>query len=772
MQLALVLPPLTQLNAPYPATAYLARALRDNGVACTQRDLGIEWILRLYSRAGLTAVFDHLDTVDDLPEPAWRAIALREAHQAAIDPVVRFLQGKDRTLAPRILDTPFLPRGPRLAAADLDGFGTLAVDDAARHLATLYLADLADLVTSCVDEGFSLIRYQHHLAVGPASFDALAARLARTTLLDAWLDTLADTVTADVVGLSVPFPGNLYGALRIGRRLRARGATVILGGGYVNTELRDVAEPRLWDHVDALVYDDGEGPLLALLDHLSGGPDRRHRTRTRDGLVWDRPLALGAGGAQENPREGRLEDTQVPGGAPRVTVRSGWSGGAPLGGTGPGPGARFSATRGAPDGAGDFLTGATPPGDSASAAPSPPADVPAAIAAWYGDLRLDGYLQLVDSLNPAHRLWSDGRWNKITLAHGCYWRKCSFCDIQLDYIARYVPARTTRLADAMAEVTADTGNSGFHFVDEAAPPRGLRDLALELLTRRQIATFWGNIRFESAFTPDMCRLLAAAGLVAVTGGLEVASDRLLARMEKGVTIEQVARAAGAFRQAGVLVHAYLMYGFPTQTEEETVDSLEVVRQLFSAGLLSSAFWHRFVLTRHSGIALDPARYGVGVPMLPPNLFAANDLLHTDEAGADPDAFDAVLPRALAAWMRGRELDRPAHTWFDTPVAPTREPADRIARALAAPPPEPGERLVWLGGDVLDDDGALLLHTREGSTRVRARRDAMGWLAEVIDAAAPGNPPMKWADARAAFPGDWERFASTFERVRRAGLVGV
>jgi radical SAM superfamily enzyme YgiQ (UPF0313 family) len=713
MQLALVLPPLTQLNAPYPATAYLARALRDHGITCTQRDLGIEWILRLYSRAGLTAVFDHLDTVDDLPEPAWRAIALREAHQAVIDPVVRFLQGKDRTLAPRILDTPFLPRGPRLSAADLDGFGPLAVDDAARHLATLFIADLADLVTSCVDDGFSLIRYQHHLAVGPASFDALAARLARTTLLDTWLDTLADTVTADVVGLSVPFPGNLYGALRIGRRLRARGATVIMGGGYVNTELRDVAEPRLWDHVDALVYDDGEGPLVALLEHLAGGPDRRHRTRTRDGLVWDRPSSLGAGGLRPP---------------------------------------------------------ATPP--EATPVVTPALDIPAAIAAWYGDLRLDGYLQLVDSLNPAHRLWSDGRWNKITLAHGCYWRKCSFCDIQLDYIARYVPARTTRLADAMAEVTADTGTCGFHFVDEAAPPRGLRDLALELLARRQIATFWGNIRFEAAFTPDACRLLAAAGLVAVTGGLEVASDRLLARMDKGVTIEQVARAASAFRKAGVLVHAYLMYGFPTQTEEETVDSLEVVRQLFSAGLLSSAFWHRFVLTRHSGIALDPARYGVGVPTLPPNLFAANDLLHTDEAGADPDAFDAVLPRALTAWMRGRELDRPAHTWFDSPVAPTREPPDRIARALTAPLPEPGERLVWLGGDVLDDEGALLLHTREGSTRVKAGRAAMGWLAEVLEAAAPGNPPLKWADARAAFPGDWERFAPTFERVRRAGLVGV
>ena len=706
MRPALILPPLTQLNAPYPSTAYLARALRDRGIACTQRDLGIEWILKLYSKAGLTALFETIETEDDLPEPAWRALALRDAHIHAIEPVVRFLQGKDRTLGPRFLDTPFLPRGPRLAAAHLDGFGPLAVDDAARHLATLYLADLADLVTSCVDEGFSLIRYQHHLAVGPTTFDGLAARLARTTLLDSWLDALADTVDADVVGLSVPFPGNLYGALRIGRRLRARGAYVVMGGGYVNTELRDTTEPRLWDHVDAITYDDGEGPFLALLSWLDGGPDRRTRTRTRDGLV-----GFGAGG-----------------GPP-----------------------------------------ATPPGAA-------PEDVPAAIAAWYGDLRLDTYLQLVDSLNPAHRLWSDGRWNKITLAHGCYWKKCSFCDIQLDYIARYVPARAERLADVMEEVVRDTGSSGFHLVDEAAPPRVLRDLALELVARRLAVTMWGNIRFEAAYTPDVCRLLAAAGLVAVTGGLEVASDRLLARMEKGVTIEQVARAAAAFRSAGVLVHAYLMYGFPTETEEETVDSLEIVRQLFAADLLSSAFWHRFVLTRHSGVARDPARYGVTVPTLAPTLFATNDLPHLDPDGADHDRFDAVLPRALAAWMRGRDLDRPAHTWFDGPVAPTREPPDRIRAAVAdaeAPTePAPTHRLLWLGGDVLADDGALLLHTRDDTVRVRGRGASIDWLAEVLEAARPGQPALTWEAARAAFPGDWARFAGTFAKVRRAGLIGV
>jgi len=137
-------------------------------------------------------------------------------------------------------------------------------------------------------------------------------------------------------------------------------------------------------------------------------------------------------------------------------------------------------------------------------------------------LDLSRYLQLIDTLNPAHRLWADGRWNKITLAHGCYWRKCSFCDVKLDYIQHYETAAVTRLVDEMERLIAQTGHRGFHFVDEAAPPKVLRELALELLRRNLGVTLWGNIRFEKTFTPDLCRLLSAAGLVAVTGGLEVA----------------------------------------------------------------------------------------------------------------------------------------------------------------------------------------------------------------------------------------------------------
>ncbi len=689
MDLTLVLPPLTQLNTPYPSISYLAEYLRQNRIDCSQRDLGIELVLALFSRDGLEETFAELDTRDALPEPAWRALALREQHLNVIDSVVAFLQGHDGTLATRILDTPFLPIGPRLERADLQAFGPMGAHDAARHLATLYLDDLADLITSCVDHGFGLARYQAHLASAQSGFDALWNRLSETSLVDTYLDTLSDSIDSSVVGVSVPFPGNLYGALRIGKRLKERGATVLLGGGFVNTELREVDEDRIWECVDAITYDDGEGPLLAILEHMQGGEDRRHRTRTRDGV----------------------HECDVP--RPAIGC-----------------------------------------------------------AAYYGDLELDAYLQTIDTLNPAHRLWNDGRWNKITIAHGCYWKRCTFCDVSLDYIGHYEDAGVTRLVDNMERLIAETGQTGFHFVDEAAPPRALKALAIEILARGLSVTLWGNIRFEKAFTPDLCRLLAAAGVVAVTGGLEVANERLLTLIDKGVTVDQVARSAAAFRAAGIMVHGYLMYGFPTQTVQETIDSMELVRQLFVADLLNSGFWHRFVLTRHAPIATDPKRFGVNIGEEQPGAFARNDLEHHDPTGADHDRFDGVLPLALEAWLQGRDLDVPVNEWFDEELPPTTESPNRIVHALDDRVAPTGDRLVWLGGEPITTEDSLILHTTDAKLAVCCNQAQQSWLADLLTDASPGGRATSLRSAMDTYPGAWNAFEDDWQAIRELGLVAV
>ena len=723
----LLTPPFTQLNTPYPASAYLTGFLRSQGIAVFQADLSIETILALFSRPGLSRLFQEIRLVGD-PHPAVvRSLLLKERYLDTIDPVIRFLQGDQPSLATQICGRRFLPEGPRFAALQDDqwAFGSLGTTDRAKHLASLYLDDLADLVQGTVAPHFGLSRYAERLATAARFFDPIDEALqAPPGLIDQLLEEALrphlEALRPDLVGITIPFPGNLYGALRTAASIRKWNPRVriALGGGYVNTELRDLAEPRLFDYIDYVTLDAGERPLLCLLEHLDRRrpPERLCRTFLR--------------------AEGAV---------------------------------RFF--NGAPEGDIPFEEIGTP---------------------TYDGLPLRRYISLVEMLNPMHRLWSDGRWNKLTVAHGCYWRKCSFCDIGLDYIRRYEPAPAPLLADRIDALIEETGESGFHFVDEAAPPSRLADLALELLDRGRSISWWGNIRFEEAFTPDLCRLLAASGCIAVTGGMEVASDRLLALMEKGVTVAQVARVAHAFTRAGILVHAYLMYGFPTETARETIESLERVRQLFAAGVIQSAFWHRFTATRHSPVGLRPEAYGVTIAGPAGGPFANNDLVHLDPAGCDPAPFGPGLAKAIYNFMHGVGLESDVRRWFDFPVPTPKVVPDLIARALAAAPPSREDlerRLVWLGGTPLTrplpagkNPGrvSLILPGWEEDGEIRLESAVADWCRDLLDQSRPrgrkGAPLLRLSEAGARFPLSEKRAFPRFlqsrawQTLRAAGLL--
>jgi radical SAM superfamily enzyme YgiQ (UPF0313 family) len=622
-----VIPPMTQLNTPYPSTAYLTGFLRSRGFAATQEDLALGLVLKLFSPAGLDAVRALILALPrDARTPRLMAFDREfDRYRMSIGPAVSFLQGRDTSLAWRIAGRAFLPEGPRFSAldeyVDPDGgdplawaFGALGIQDRARHFATLYLNDVADVLREAADPRFEFVRYAESLALSQASFEPLAAALAAPpTLVD---DVLRELTLAaverhapDLVLVSAPFPGNIYGAFRIAQAIKARNPAIVtvLGGGYANTELRELAEPRVFDFFDYVTLDDGERPLLALIEHLRGERPREKLVRT----------FLRADG-----RVGHVDC-----GEPDVP----------------------------------FAEVGTP--------------------TWDG-LPLDRYLSVLDMLNPMHRLWSDGRWNKLTVAHGCYWKKCSFCDTSLDYISRYDAADAATLADRIEAVIAETEQTGFHFVDEAAPPKALAALADELARRNRAISWWGNIRFEKSFTPELCAKLAASGCIAVSGGLEVASDRLLKLMQKGVSVEQVARVTHAFTEAGILVHAYLMYGFPTQTVQDTVDALEYVRQLFAAGCIQSGFFHRFACTAHSPVGLHPEQFGVTLSPPPRIAFARNDVQFIDPTGVDHDALGQALNKALYNYMHGLGLDTNVRQWFAMPVPKPRVPRHFIENALA------------------------------------------------------------------------------------------
>jgi len=605
MKILLALPPMAQFNMPYPSTGYLAGYLKTKGHEVHQKDMSLALAHKLFSKDGLIRVKNYIlanKKSSMYSESVKFFIEAFVDYQYTIEPVINFLVGNDSAISLRIAGRTLLPEGPRFMVLDelpsIDAlFGTMGVRDQAKYLASLYIDDLADVIRDGVDTDFQLAKYGEKLASSMISFNFLQERLGKFTLIDEMIEELIEeemkNFTPDIVGITIPFPGNLLGALRIGKWIKRNKSEVkiVVGGGYVNTELRQMEDTRPFAYFDYMIFDDGELPLERLLSFLEKKSLPKDLIRT-----W------------------YIEDKKTK----KINMESK-----------------------------ENILFSNHPGPN------------------YEGLTLN-YISLCEMPNQMHRMWSDFCWNKMVLAHGCYWKKCTFCDTSLDYIERFEPAKAKHLVDQMENVIKQTRQSGFHFVDEAIPSSLLKSLSEEILKRGLKVTWWGNLRFDSQFTLKLCELMADAGCVAVTGGLEVAAPRILKLINKGVSVEQVREITANFSKAGIFVHAYLMYGYPTQTKQETIASLEVVRDLFVSNSIQSAFWHRFSCTVHSPVGKNPSEYKIilqsqKIPY--EGTFAINDVPFIDETNIDHDKLGKGLNRALYNYMHGEGFDIPVKEWF-------------------------------------------------------------------------------------------------------------
>ena len=720
----IITPPFTQLNTPYPASAYIKGFLNTKNISAFQMDLGIEVILEVFSKKGLTQIFS---SITHHPSPNnQRIYSLKDDYIKTIDSVIAFLQGKNPSLARQICAGNFLPEAARFDQLDdmEFAFGSMGIQDKAKHFATLYLEDLSDFIVTCVDENFGFSRYAERLGRSANSFDELYAHLLEEPT---YIDTIAlkilnkriAQVAPKLICFSVPFPGNLYSAFRCARAIKANfpDLKIAMGGGFPNTELRDLKDVRVFEFFDFITLDDGELPLELLYDFIDNSP-----------LISDAQFK----------RTFLLENNEVV--YKNNTLRSDYK----------------QSEVGTPD---------------------------------YSDLWLDQYISVIEMANPMHSLWSDGRWNKLTMAHGCYWGKCTFCDISLDYIKLYEPIAAALIVDRMETLIEQTGENGFHFVDEAAPPALMREVALEIIKRKLVVSWWTNIRFEKSFTSDLCLLLKESGCIAVSGGLEVASDRLLALIKKGVTVEQVAQVTRNFTASGIMVHAYLMYGYPTQTVQETVDSLEMVRQLFELGVLQSGFWHQFAMTAHSPVGMFPEEFGV-IPLQNQVTFANNDINFKDKTGVNHDKFSFGLKKSLFNYMHGICFDYELQEWFDFTIPRTKIPKDYIYNCLQNEQSfttKPNARILWLGGlpqveiSTKSKKGnqwkmmKLTFHKKTQSIDITLSEREGTWLLSVLERLTIGNEKWSFSDVKADFEKQDENFelfwySKPMQMVKNVGLI--
>jgi hypothetical protein len=655
----LIQPPFAQLNSPYPGIFYIRSFLEKRGIKVFARDHSIGLFEKIFCREGLGRVFADaakLSYSGRFKRIIKRFLSEESRWLSEIDHLTAFLKGQDREWGHFLARaTCAMPGGPRFDALLAELRNAAAPEDASL-LASKLLADIADFITVTLDPCFSLVRYVPspltELDLGFRDFASVKAGLNgyvmcnfyRPFLETEWkeINSLINTDEHEAasklfLGLSIPFPGCLAGALACAESAKAffKGTVcTIAGGGYVNTELRFLTDKHFFNFFDYLSFDRGYGSLDAII--------KREAYKASGDELKNEPLYK--------------------------TMFLGQHGNIVKG----------ESINGNSDGDGKRID------DEAVTSIFPD----------YSGVDFSRYICPMDDCNPMHRLWSDGRWIKAYAAHGCYWQKCVFCDTSLDYIRCYQPVDMDALFTHLLAQAKAAGTCGIHLVDEACPPSALARFAALNSEAGLPLVFWGNIRFEKTFIRE-ASALAAGGLIGVSAGIEVASEKGFKRIGKGMGLADVVNICAAFKQAGVMVHAYLIYGYWDESEQEIIDSAEIVRQLFAAGLLDSAFWHKFALTVHSRlyaeklkglhpelIPLGDIRAGAGTEAAPnakpPKIFALNDLSFKGENRFD--RYAAPLEQLLARWMRG-DCDTPVQNAFPFNVPKPSVAANLIHKLL-------------------------------------------------------------------------------------------
>lgn len=680
MKTIVIQPPLVQLNTAYPSGAYLVSFFRSLSVESKWFDLSIELFHRIFCAEGLKRLFEL--TADRALQLADKA--LDEGNETAAENLRRYISQKDawiewidtitsvladgsprssREACHKFVFSPHVPRGMRTERR-LSQLDRMPSTDDARFLASMELADLADYITAVFDSGFSLVRYGESVTISEAAFDSIEKGADAPVLKEFYAPLLKEKFGPQssvyekirnseekcLVCISVPFAGTFAAALHTGRFFKdtfGDKVFVFFGGGFVNTELRDCREKALLRYTDAICYDRGYGSYKAFIDE---GFCSRDYDKT-----------------------------------PLYKIRI------------------FAKEK-------DGTTSVIDPVEHDTKAEQYENEMTASVMPDFSDINTSNYPRMIDDVNPMQRMWSDGTWLKAYMAHGCYWHKCAFCDVNLDYVSGYRMTCTDRLFDSLNTQAQKHGVYGIHFVDEAMPPVSMKRFAHLNAAQGNSLSWWGNVRFEKVYNRDTADFLSFGGLTGVSGGIEIATGKGLDHIHKGTDIDSIVGACCAFKEAGILVHAYMIYGYWQESDQDTIDSMETLRQFFEAGLLDSCFWHKFTLTRHSRIYSE---YKQGLyPELKviedksAGIFARNGLHFRGEKNSEK--FRGALNFALESWMHGEGLEKRVNKWFDFATPKPTVPLDYIKKAIeryeqkrdaAYNAPLNPQKNFWLGGTI-------------------------------------------------------------------------
>lgn len=642
MNVIVIQPPLVQLNSPYPSGAYLKSFFNRNGHNAVWLDLSVQLIHSIFSKNGLKKLFELskenamkiASTAEKNGEFATAKNLRLYIFQSDlwiewIDFIMSTLCGKQNPsaheLCHRFILSPYTPRGNRMENYIENLDREPSINDT-RNIASLALEDLADYISVAFDKSFSLVRYAESIAVNETSFSQIEEKLNSPILTTFYTEVLEAAFSKTSI------TENEKTLVCISVPFAGTFTSALFTAKYLRKK-----------YGEKIFICFGGGFINTELREFNDSSFFKYA----DAISYDRGYGSYKNFFDVFPDGKISEEKHI------YKMRL------------------FTKEK------------VIEPLLSSLKYEKFENEQTSLIVPDYSETDFSIYPRVADDENPMQRLWSDGAWMKAYLAHGCYWHKCAFCDVSLDYVASYRLVQIENLFHGLKSQSEKNGIHGIHFVDEAMPPAAMLKFSKLNLKHSASFSFWGNVRFEKIYSRDIAEFLSFGGLIGVSGGIEIATGTGLDSISKGTDLDSIVSACCAFKEAGILIHAYMIYGYFGETEQDTINSMETLRQLYAAGLLDSCFWHKFVLTRHSRIYSE---WKEGLhknlnPFAPKNsgVFAKNGLHFKDEEKSAK--FGNGLYAALQSWMHGENLNVPVEKWFEFKVPRPNVPKDLISKSI-------------------------------------------------------------------------------------------
>lgn len=203
------------------------------------------------------------------------------------------------------------------------------------------------------------------------------------------------------------------------------------------------------------------------------------------------------------------------------------------------------------------------------------------------------------------------------LSKGCPWGRCTFCRTHFYFVNHCQQPAFGVIYDQLKRVIQEAGVRNIQFSDESADP-----LLLEYISRRLISDglkiqWTTHTRVDKKLTRQRCLLFKEAGCQRINLGIESFNNRILRLMRKGThsrLIESVLEQIDGALPLG----AYMILGFPTETEEEAIKGYEMVQRLMRQGLLAGYNYSIFGIHYGSDIWDNPHKYGITEKMSSPH----------------------------------------------------------------------------------------------------------------------------------------------------------